>query len=786
MDDAGRGAAVGAGAVTVDGIRVPTHQALVQALDAAGAPAPRAFADLSLGARRSHQAAGELLAQVTGRPPTLAVGPGRHAQAGRLAHAAFISAGVDAEAQGSRPVLLTLRLVQALLVAVGEGAASFVVLAPRFGLPWDLEDELFIRLLATRLRQPARLVIASAGPGDPPDVQGVHIRWRGETVSAPVGGGRSLLALVPGVVEPALWASLRERDAGAETPVALLAGGYGLVAPEHRRPPPTVSRLRYDELHAAAAALGVAWLETYAQYRGNNIYVRPHDMAAQAWERFEEGGSGVALRLMARAAECAPFPDSQWLDVQMQGMRLALTRYGDAAADDDPSPAYERAVRGFLLGAKGWGLVMGEDPGRAERYLEEARQLLGPDNGLREHLYLLNVSALSKLKTGDLDAAMAMEIEIETRRAALRPPDWPLEYVNAINIARLHMRRGNLNGARRYYEQAFATTLGVRSESDCIYMNLCFARLEASAGRWREAFHAWLRAALHWAASRAPEALAPRAAAAILRRWPSPAEDVTEDVAYALARQLAASARQAGIEVPTSAGIDAPAHLRPASFVPLESLPGPDGRLDAALACGSEGWAVVVSTGPPGASRRPPADRWLRALLHELLVALAPVDELREAGCLAVDDRLGRELPADAPELLGSCVRLGLPRLWFNGADVELGEDLRRQLEATSVVRPGSAVDRLEDRDGVRVVVFKRYRAPYRLSEPESRLLARCMEDEASVAALARGPEVGGWHDAVGRIRALEEARVLDVDLKEAACLAAGLKLPTSASLSAT
>src|SRR5262249_28467803 len=152
----------------------------------------------------------------------------------------------------------------------------------------------------------------------------------------------------------ALAESLAPSDSRPGPRVLKLPGGRLLVAPECRQPPAAVSRLTYDRL--AVAAEGVAWLKAYAQYFGNNIHVDPAFLAAEAARRIADGGHGIALRLIGRAASAAPgLAERGVLQLQAQGWRIATQRYREAGEAPDPSAALPEAISGPMRLLKGWG-----------------------------------------------------------------------------------------------------------------------------------------------------------------------------------------------------------------------------------------------------------------------------------------------------------------------------------------------------------------------------------------------------------------------------------------------
>lgn len=792
------------------GIRAPTLAALLRAAGSG----PMLAVDLTLGAWRGHEAARQLSAQlgctppppVRSRPPA-STEPGTGPERMLGAYGAAISAGIDAESRGMTAAL-TARLMFAwvlpALTALRDPTVA--VLLPRDGHGWEPEDVEFIDDLARHLRaRGGRVLLAHTGDTEPVLPSRWRVAWHPDPHTAEQGAERGEGAvrhrrasaapedlgpwtLVPAVIEPAVAARLRQEPDHGNATAAMgeravppelpeLPGGCRLVPPE-LRPPEVGGRAVYDRLGAATDG----WLRAYAQVHGNNLFRDPWLLAARAWESFTEGGGGVALRLLEHAVAGAQDALSRGaLRAQLAALRIALSRYAEAAAAADPSPALPAELRGFLLQAKGWGLAMAAEPASAraaEPYLAEARQLLGGVVAEREHLYLLNISALAQLKSGAPDSALALERRIETDAARLTPRDFALEYVNAINLARLRRRLGDWDEADRCYRRAFATVEGIRSDSDAVHASVCRARLADDAGWSEEGFAAWLRAALWWVSSPVPEGLAGRVASAITGRREQGGADAVEPVATALAARLRASR-------PLDDAVGEPGWDAP-SFTRMRDLPG---AWDWAAVGG--GWSIVGGDGDgpdPVASAgivpTGPAWRELRVLLRGILARLCPAPELPASRLLAVDDRFGREMPTCPPELAARCVRSGIRRLYADGCRVDLDDPRTERLLRGLRVHRGPAVARVEPANTGALVRFRRYLPPRRLDPVDARLLAAA--DDGPALAVLAGRVVGGNLCALlKRIDVLEETRVICLDLPEEEWTKAGISSPTNGSFAA-
>jgi tetratricopeptide (TPR) repeat protein len=550
-----------------------------------------------------------------------------------------------------------------------------------------------------------------------------------------------------------------------DVPLLPLPQGHALIASERRRGPRTASRFEYDKL--AVLTHSFEWIKGYAQFFGNNLYVDPFFLCREAWRRFAEGGYGVALRFMERAVACSPVLEQEgFLRAQAQGIRIGLQRFAEAAAEPDPSPALAPAVRGFLLQNKGWGLVMGNEPARAEPYFREARALLAPlYQQKREYLYLLNISALSCLERGDLDGALAIEREIAAQTALQTERDWRLEYVNAINLARLYRRREEYDAAEACYRRAFETTLGARSESDALYTNVCLARVAALQGRPTEAFWGWLRAALHWVASSTPEAIAPRVAKAIVGRILPPGGDLPEAISSALFTALLSSTKTSALTPLMALTIrDSVLEKSPIPvFLRADSVR--EEQASVASVVGARGWGVLTTSMQAPLQFTGMQHRRLRALVAEICTRLCPSAGWQNTPTLIVDDQFGREVPENAPEMILTGLRWNAPNIIYEDNVIVLDQKVRSRFDQALRVRLGDAVAKIERHDSQDCIVFKRYLSPRAVSGKERQLLS-LLDDHPSIGELwRRTGQQGAFEDFIATVRALERSRVVVLSL---------------------
>jgi tetratricopeptide (TPR) repeat protein len=684
--------------------------------------------DLSMGAWKGNHVAAEWCGQL-GLPAPSSFGSMltfRLGAQGQLSYAECIGELVDAETRGDASALSALRTAERIVELARNSPRTFVVVAPRFGLSWEPENELLIRLLAQAM--PGRLRVIAPNRDAVTKPTRFSIEWEKDGASADSKPGvpSSPWALFPGLL-PA-ETGLREEW------IVPLSGTGGLIAPWARPNPAAHSRLAFDALSTEVA--GTDWAEAFAQYCGNTMFANFGLLFEQARQRFAEGGYGVALRLLEGALSCAASAAQKALVLAaMQGMRIAIHRFADAASAPDPPVGAPDELRQFLFQSKGWGLVMTGRAAESTKYFETALDHRSGPGSERERLYLRNIAALSLARLGNIEAALDAELGIQEKLAELPAPDWHLLYINNLNLARLYRRRKDMNQARTCYQRAFATMDGARSDSDGLYVNLTFAQLETEAGNRDLARQFWLRAALHWASCDAPEALAWRVATAALGRAVDAGTVVDEEVSAYLSARL--SEFFPGV-FPAA---------RPVVFARSE----PDIRYPAAI--GGPGWSVLLSPAPSCPASIGSQNQRLRALLPSLLGTPRDFN-----GTMVVPDCHGREMPATMDELLSVCLECDTSHMVFDGQPVAVDPVL---LAPRLRGRLALLVSSVTEREPHTVEVsFKRYRKPIVLRGGAARLV------------VGLGPS-RGFHELVARgyssqlIRSLEQQRILHLDLAE-------------------
>ncbi|MBI2840750.1 MAG: hypothetical protein HYX75_20725 [Acidobacteria bacterium] len=733
-----------------------------------------AVSDLSLGAWRSHQVASELSLQLGLDPPVHdnTPAPERPPEADLISqwtdpdyrgpsdvssgrsYADIIGEWIDNEGRGDGSAMSGLAHAQRIVGALRDQVPRLIlVLAPRNGASIERENVQLVRFLAHGLRDtPHRLILVAGGAPHIWLPAGWEIAWlQASHVASAHRGDGGLHCLVPGIVEPAV-----ENVLGTDGPLCRLPSGVSIVRPELR-----ISRTRLDYDRLAAVTRSIGWLHAYALCHGNNYHVDSWRLCAEANKRLSEGGHGIALRLMERAITCARAPiQKAILQSMAQGWRIALQQYREVTSAPDPSPAIPALLRGVLLQTKGWGFVMTRQAESAEPYMRSALELLDPYfRNRREYLYLMNISALNRVNLGDLAGPLETEKEIERQAAGLPRRDYRLEYVNFINLARLYRRLGSFEDSREYYARAFSTTMGARSESDLIYTEVCLARLSTDEGHASDAFLGWLRAALYWLSSRAPEAIGWRTAAAIAGRAVPPETSVADEVTTALVKILAGAAKSAGVAAKHVAD--------PPAFVNAEDLRA--GTFDAAA--GARGWGVLLSSTPGHSALAGAQIDELSALVYGLLASLSPALP-EQVATVALDSRFGCGLPREPSDLIGSALTFGAPRVILEDRNVEIAEPARTALQMDLRLHLGPAVREVEPGgDGPAIVHFKRYREPRVLSAEELAIVDAASDGLALRDACDDGRGIDQAETTVRVARQLERDRVIGLEVSRASAV---------------
>ncbi|WP_372005468.1 tetratricopeptide repeat protein [Tistrella mobilis] len=665
---------------------------------------PLLVADLSLGSWRGHWLARELGRQL-GLDLPGDQGPVPGEAAGGPPAERVVAALIDRETMGDATVLAAHHAAVAIADAARrQGVGAILIAGPAADHGWMAEDLWLLRLLNRLSELTVAVAVPAEGPVSADELAPAELPI---AVIAAVGPVAPTVAQpadpdCPGLIWPGLIRpeDLPDAAPGSNWPVLpAIAGlaGAALILPGAR----------------AAAAAGCTevpanpplWQRARTEALKPVADRRPEILSAGAAAAFAEGGWRQSLRLIEAALPATADAETRGaLEAQAQAMRIAVMDFAGAADRPDPEPGLSAPLRRELATAKAWGLVMTGRPAEADRLFGEARALATPADRDPMWLYLLNISALAKLRTGRIDDAFAFEHQIEARLRGFDPPDWHLGYINAINLARLHRQAGQIPEARACYERAFAITLGLRSESDQLYLAVCQAGLEQAEGRIAEALITTLRAALHWLSMTVPEALAPRVARAM---GAVPGGELVARVDDHLLGRLTALLEMIGPpfdDLARNPAEDGPRWRRA------------EGIASGCTAWGGPGWGVLIRPRPveedqPGRAEAGRDGGRLGALTARILSRLSPAPMAPADACILVDGGFGTDMPVRLPELIGLALRQGCARLRFRDRDLVLTAAQAADLLDRCRIGPGPGIDAIDRAaDGRLAVRFRRVR----------------------------------------------------------------------------
>lgn len=592
-----------------------------------GWPSALLATDLTYGAWQAQHIASELARQLQHPlPAPPASGP----TPSSLAYGDLVGRGIDAEAAGDKALINAVDALTHLSSALAAlPPHTIVVVLPRTTYTFGADNAAFLYLLAQWLETESahKLLLLDTDSSHPQPGDGFwHVTYLAgaEQALAKPAPLNHLLAYTPSLLGDESYQLAPRPSARADAWVTL-PGGQHLLKPEYR--PTTIPPADMPPNPLFGRPLLAFW-----QYN----HQPDSALMGQAWQLFGAGCADIAIKLAMRCVAAAQLPIMCGvLLAQLQGMRIATMRFADAAAEAEPAAALPTGIRSFLHQAIGWGLAMTNRLPDAKRQFALASAYQEPTIAPLEKAYFDNIQAFLHYRMGDADQAFRLEKGIEALHQTVTDEDFRLTYINSINQARLYKSVCDLVNAEAYYERAFATTLGNRSESDLVYVHVCRALLRHDQNEPEACFREWVQAALHWAAATYPEAVGGRTLTAILNthRLPPPTERV-EATAQAFVERIIA------LGAVLNRDLTAELAGTPCVFVHASQRPGCEAVL-------GNDWLLVGTANVPGhpAVVGPQSDR-LRALLTNLLTA--ELGTLAHQPTILIDDRGFDEVPSRA------------------------------------------------------------------------------------------------------------------------------------------
>ena len=640
-----------------------------------------------------------------------------------LTYRSLISDGIDAEAKGDRQTLLAFELASRLWEHLaGAPATRILIIMPEPGAHWDQENQYFIYFLGEALRESQHGLFLVASHSDhAPLPEHWRLRWlndwkeREQEVVLEKDG-----LVVPGILDKEMLSQLGMEMAVTGSKLWPLSNGCFLLSPAWRPKLAGLSRFVFDRL--AKALDGPQWMRAWAFVHGNNYFHDSKFTAAVAAQNFAEGGIEIGLRQLQRAVDCeSQLLDKAVLSCQLQGLRISVGKFQDAAEATLPSNSLPVEIRAVLLQGIGWGKLMTKQAAAAMDCFQKA----APDfdeliagGAIGESMYFRNIYALSHLHAGDWEGAFRIEKQIESDRQLMEAPDDCLEYINSINIARLLKYRKRYEEAEEYFLRAFQTTLGLRSYGDLIFTNVTLGNLQQDAGNLSQAFPYFFRAALHWLGNPVPEAVNKRVIDAILGRGARKKGEETELVAAQLALKLRETA-PALYDLPQG-GAEA-SQILPV-FENTEALCRPSRQNGQVMGLQIPHGGIFLSDIPGVPALLGPRHTELAAEAWRIIqdhMAMPPF----QVRSVLVDQGLWTELPLTTKALAEACLRLKVERLCDAGGLLKLKsmEEHVAAGHAWLVLSPG--ISRMEVEEGGMRLHFRRYRDSIRLGGAEAALV---------------------------------------------------------------
>ncbi len=467
----------------------------------------------------------------------------------------------------------------------------------------------------------------------------------------------------------------------------------------------------------------------------------------QASLHFSEGAYNVAKRILNYAADyCRNDLESAIVLSLLQNIRIALLEFEEASKVIIPELDIDHSFKANLYQSKAWGLVMCNQPQEAEPLFQLARDSFDKESYPRAYYYLLNISALNKLRLGETDKAFDLEKQIEKGLNQMSIPDWHVSYINSINQARLYKKERNLDESTRYYAKAFQINESLRVDSDQVYFNLCMAQLEELKENHFTSFIFWLRTCLHWLSMEIPEAIAPRVAQAIMKQRLSNKAETVDSIS----KQLLHEMRRASIlnEIKIEEEIN-----EPFSFHQLGKE-----SLNPQKAIGRNGFGVFTTTEKSSDNYENSNYNSLAGLVSQVLKTLCP--EIIDCKTVLVPNQFGREMPENGQELLLYCSIYQIEQLTFNGKSYFINENDQKITLKKAQVSLSSSISHLS-KEGIQLVChFKRYMPSFILSEKQSLVLESLTKNSNVENMLNINPDI-----STEFILDLQDKRVLTLSL---------------------
>ncbi|MCC5905700.1 MAG: hypothetical protein JJU13_05825 [Balneolaceae bacterium] len=650
--------------------------------------------DLSQGAWKGHWVAREFQQQLSLRECGY-IQPLLHEEN----YADIVGRLIDNESEGDKNFNLSLENCIAIRSSLIQQQVSCVmVIPPKGDSVWEEENLQFIRLLYHALQnRPVNIVLLLITDSVIPDGWRLDFLNSSTSMSEP---GHGKLPFYPGIWKEGKVPGIKVgEDQFVQLKNSFVVPNPGLRSYSRSGEGIKNEWEKESHLHAAFQVL-------FASEPNFNLV---HTEAAR---RFAEGGYGIALRLLTLLLEKLKNPyEREATRSKIQNIRIALMQFEDAAKEYFITDDLPEIFKASLNQSKAWGLVMCNKPHEAEPYFEVAQKFLDEKEYPRLYLYLLNISALNKLRIGNLEEAFALEKRIENSLDKQDKRDWHITYINNINQARLYKKAGQLEMSETYYLRAFEVNAYVKNESDLLYSNFCLAQLEELKQNSRRAFIYWLRSCIHWLSNQTPESLAPRVAQAILKKNLSGKKAEVEEISLELLNLLQQSVNNLGLMLKSS-------EQRFNFIRPGISACKP------IYTAGTHGWGFCISEKSTARCYSGTNYNQLANLVSDTIRSFLPAIKWNSIHTILSDTQYGEEMPATPEELLLLALRAETPLIFGRKQYVVTKKDREEaRLKMKAGINP--AIDFVAKKENSYIVFFKRYLPPLQLNIQETEVLER-------------------------------------------------------------
>ena len=555
-------------------------------------------------------------------------------------------------------------------------------------------------------------------------------------------------ASIPGVIPHDLAIQIGERELrGART----LDNGVLLL--------PACCRMQLEQ---AAAGLPIYRLsnqsisiavQLYHEYNSSNPQL---DILQQiAWHSLFNGSWDLANKIMLRCRSASVGSKYEWLYVvQHQGMRIAFECFDDVVSEAEVPDNIEPQLAGYLTLARAWGLLMCGRPRLAEPLFDVCRRVLPKFVDAEGYCWILNISALNRLRLGDLKGALDIELVIR-RQIESKKLSPQLNYINGLNLGRLYRRLNDFERATASFDRAFATTAGCASAGDHVLREYSSYQNLLARHSYSEAFWALVRSALYWLASEVPEAL-PARAVRIITHSKGVTRNVEASVAGVFIDRIMAFAREEGFDWLT---YELWGETQQLDFC----MTATDG-VEVPLIFGDERMSGCVLRG--GSRRRfRHCGGGLSALLTYIMKRGLPkiiADEFEHTESIGIDDRFGLGMALTRTDLLATAIRLNAQRIAFASQYVHITTNAVKKFMVLGRLHLGNSVESWDYNDDKYIIRFRRYREDLALNERESVVFGL-----AIAGSYLRGLKEG--ISAVSTARVLESRGVVNFGWEDAA-----------------